>query len=675
MKKAIWISDLTHTAQGIGANGFPLGASYIYAYAKKIFGNEFDFKLFKLPAHLEEELRSTSPTIFSFSNYSWNLELGYKFALLAKQRDPNVVTVFGGPNFPTDENEKLDFLKKKPAIDFYIELEGELGFVDLVKALSENNFNVKQLKKLGKKIINTCYIHDDKLITGSIERIKDINIIPSPYLTGVLDQSFQLPLIPMIETTRGCPFTCTFCADGLGIKSQINRYESQRTREELQLIAKNINKVDELIVTDLNFGMYKQDMETAKEIANIQKNYNYPISVDAPAGKNMPERIINIASIMKGWSMGGVIQSSDPDVLKAIKRSNISISAYQDLIDFGNKQKANRTYTEIILGLPSDTKKKHFESLRLGVEKSVNNLRMHQAMLLTGTEMASKRDREKYGLVTKFRTLPGNVGNYNILNEEHPVAEIEEIVVGSNTLSMNDYVECRIMNLIIKTFYNNNIFNEIHSTQRAMGISPFDCLVYIKDHEELYTEKVKKIIESFVTETTEDLFDTREKANEYVLSPNVINKYINGELGTNELFLHSSLLFNEFEDISDLIFESVKRVIKQKGLLTPLIENYLTDLKRFTLMRKNIPLNNTKSVLLGDFEYNFESIHKSEYFLNPNSISKLKTSIQLKFFHTNKQQEHITNQQKLYSNHALGLGRLLQQTNLNLVFRSFEQNQ
>ena len=675
MKKAIWISDLTHTAQGIGANGFPLGASYIYAYAKKIFGNEFDFKLFKLPAHLEEELRSTSPTIFSFSNYSWNLELGYKFALLAKQRDPNVVTVFGGPNFPTDENEKLDFLKKKPAIDFYIELEGELGFVDLVKALSENNFNVKQLKKLGKKIINTCYIHDDKLITGSIERIKDINIIPSPYLTGALDQNFQLPLIPMIETTRGCPFTCTFCADGLGIKSKVNRYESQRTREELQLIAKNINKVDELIVTDLNFGMYKQDMETAKEIANIQKNYNYPISVDAPAGKNMPKRIINIASIMKGWSMGGAIQSSDPDVLKAIKRSNISISAYEDLIDFGNKQKANRTYTEIILGLPSDTKQKHFESLRLGVEKSVNNLRMHQAMLLTGTEMASKRDREKYGLVTKFRTLPGNVGNYNILNEEHPVAEIEEIVVGSNTLSMNDYVECRIMNLIIKTFYNNNIFNEIHSMQRAMGISPFDCLVYIKDHEEMYTEKVKKIIESFVTETTEDLFDTREKANEYVLSPNVINKYINGELGTNELFLHSSLLFNEFKDISDLIFESVKRVIKQKGLLTPLIENYLTDLKRFTLMRKNIPLNNTESVLLGEFEYDFESIHKSEYFLNPNSISKLKTPIQLKFFHTNKQQEHITNQQKLYSNHALGLGRMLQQTNLNLVFRSFERNQ
>ncbi len=648
---------------------------------KKKFENEFDFKLFKLPLHLQEALQRRSPTILSFSNYSWNLELSYKFAFLAKQRDPNVIIVFGGPNFPADKNEKLDFLKKKPAIDFYIELEGELGFVDLVKALSENSFNTEQLKKHGKKIINTCYIYDGQLIIGSIERIKDINIVPSPYLTGALDQYFQLPLIPMIETTRGCPFTCTFCADGLAIKSKINRYETQRTREELQYIAKNINKVDELIVTDLNFGMYKQDMETAKEIASIQKNYNYPVSVDAPAGKNMPKRIINIASIMKGWSMGGVIQSSDPGVLKAIKRSNISIDAYQDLIDFGNKQKANRTYTEIILGLPDDTKEKHFKSLRLGVEKNVNNLRMHQAMLLIGTEMASKKDREKYGLITKFRTLPGNVGNYNILNKEHPIAEVEEIVIGSNTLSVDDYIECRIMNLIIKTFYNNNIFNEIHAMQRAMGISPFDCLLYIKEHEEMYTEKIKKIIKSFIHEAKEDLFDSREQANEYVLLPNVINKYINGELGTNELFLYSALLFNEFKDITDLIFESVKRIIKQKDLFTPLIDSYLAGLKKFTLMRKNIPLSNKSalqnslgSILLGEFEYDFESIHKSDYFLNPNSISKLKTPIQLKFFHTNKQQEHISNQQKLYSNHALGLGRMLQQTNLNLIFRNFERN-
>ena len=227
-------------------------------------------------------------------------------------------------------------------------------------------------------------------------------------------------------------------------------------------------------------------------------------------------------------------------------------------------------------------------------------------MLLSGTQMASNVDRKKYGLITRFRTHPGNVGNYDILDEQHPVAEIEEIIVGSNTLSMDDYVECRIMNLIIKAFYNNSVFEEIHAMLKAISVSPFDYLVYIKDHSELYTKKIKKIIASFVAETTEDLFDSREKANQYVKLPKIIDKYIAGELGTNELFLHSALLFSEFEDISDLIFESAKKFLEQKGLLTHKIENYLIDLKRFTSMRKKNPLINTETIKSTTFKYDFK---------------------------------------------------------------------
>ena len=49
-------------------------------------------------------------------------------------------SVFGGPNFPTDLYEKLEFLKKRPAIDFNIELEGELAFVDLLNNLINNKY-------------------------------------------------------------------------------------------------------------------------------------------------------------------------------------------------------------------------------------------------------------------------------------------------------------------------------------------------------------------------------------------------------------------------------------------------------------------------------------------------------------------------------------------------------
>ena len=45
-KKEIWISDLTHTQQGNSSWTFPLGASFVYSYAKNKFANDFNFKLF-----------------------------------------------------------------------------------------------------------------------------------------------------------------------------------------------------------------------------------------------------------------------------------------------------------------------------------------------------------------------------------------------------------------------------------------------------------------------------------------------------------------------------------------------------------------------------------------------------------------------------------------------------
>jgi len=672
MKKInIWLADLTHTAQGISAATFPLGISFVYSYSKKMLGKEFNFELFKFPSHLAEALNKKFPTVLCFSNYSWNFELANKFASVVKESNPNVVTIFGGPNFPTVTDEMLEFLKKRTNIDFYIELEGELGFVSLLKKLSEYDFNATKLKENGEKTLNTSYVYNNNLIHGPKQRIADVNVIPSPYLTGALDKFFDLPLVPMVETTRGCPFSCTFCSDGAVIKNKVSRYDPERIKEELYYIAKKVKNVDELIITDLNFGMYKQDVETAKVIADIQKNYKYPTIMAGSAGKNMPKRIIEVAKIVKGWVLGSSVQSTDPEVLKSIKRSNISSNAYKEVIDFGNSNNSMKTYSEVILGLPGDTKQKHFETIRFGVDSNVNRMSMYQAMLLAGTEMASNADRKKFGLITKFRTIPGCIGIYDILNKKHSVAEIEEIILGNKTLSTDDYLECRVMNLIVETFYNNAMFEEVYPMFRALKISPMDCLIYIKEHPELYTGKIKKIFASFVAETTEDLFSSWEKANEYVLNEDVINKYIGGELGTNELLFHRVLLFNEFDDICNLMFESAVGTLKQKNLLTNAIENYLLDLKRFIFMRKKDFLTETGKNTQATFKHDFEAIKNAEYYVNPNSLNVLKNPVELDFFHDQKQQELITNQVKLYSAHAIGLGKMLQRTNMKLMFRHF----
>ena len=115
----------------------------------------------------------------------------------------------------------VQILSQRKFIDFYIQTEGEIGFASLIEQLIKFQFNYTALKEKKIEITNSVYLSDNEICFGNNERIKDVNILPSPYLTGVLDEFFDMPLTPMFETTRGCPFSCSFCADGIKIKTKI----------------------------------------------------------------------------------------------------------------------------------------------------------------------------------------------------------------------------------------------------------------------------------------------------------------------------------------------------------------------------------------------------------------------------------------------------------------------
>ena len=53
---------------------------------------------------------------------------------------------------------------------------------------------------------------------------------------------------------------------------------------------------------------------------------------------------------------------------------------------------------------------------------------------------------------------------------------------------------------------------------RSLKISVFDCLVYMKEHSELYSEEIKRILKDFIFQTTQDLYETRKEANRLVLT-------------------------------------------------------------------------------------------------------------------------------------------------------------
>lgn len=669
-KPVVYISDLTHTVNGISANTFPLGSSYVFAYAKSKLGNRFDFDLFKFPDDLSDAIITTHPNVLCFSAYSWNLEISYKFAEVCKKKFPKTVVLFGGPNFPTDEQEKIEFLKSRPAIDFFIELEGEYGVEDTLQKLFEHNFDVLSLKSKQVSIVNTTYLANDHLITGPQDRIQNVNDLPSPYLSGALDKFFDTGLIPMLETTRGCPFTCAYCADGLKIKSKIYRYESSRTEEELNYIAKRVvnTSMDDLVITDLNFGMYKEDLVTASYIAEIQKLYSYPKRISAASGKNVPKRITEVASMIKGWSPGGSIQSSDKEVLKAVRRANLSLDAYKQVIVYLNNLEEAKSETEIILALPNDTKTKHFDSIRFAIENQVKSLRIFQAIMLVGTEMASPDYRLKYGLLTSFRILPGTVGLYNICGEKYAAPEVEEIITATEGMNQNEYVECRIMDLIVSTVYNNSIFEEIAGLLEALNISFFELLEIVYKNIQSFSADLSQVIGAYKVETLE-LFSSQQEAFNFATQPENITNYLNGDMGNNEMLVGKARLFQEFHTLNSLLFDSTKILLIQKGLLSAQLNDYLDQLSLFVLLRKDNILDLNEESKICSFDFDFEYILSQKFRIRPDKLVQSKSAYSYKFFHEPSQKSYIDSQLKTWELHSFPLGKLLQNANLNIMYR------
>ncbi len=269
-KTTIYLCDLTHTGQQIANDTIPLRIGYLASWLKKTAPDKVEIKLFKYPEKLNKNLEKEIPNIIGFSNYAWNLNLNYGFAERIKEAKKDAIVIFGGPNYPIDKEEKIKFFKKFPLVDFYIKKEGEIALANLVKALLENNLSIDKTKE-NQQLKSIDFIKNGEFReTELLPRIKNLDDIDSPYLGGLLDNFFDKKLTPFIQPDRGCPFSCTYCVEGTSYHRGVFRHSAERIKKELDYIARHSEKIYGLRIASSNFGMYPQDLETAKEIARVK---------------------------------------------------------------------------------------------------------------------------------------------------------------------------------------------------------------------------------------------------------------------------------------------------------------------------------------------------------------------------------------------------------------------
>ncbi|MBT5470212.1 MAG: hypothetical protein HOK41_06380 [Nitrospina sp.] len=111
----VFISDMTHTYVALANGSFPLGASYVASYLKKVLGDKIDLSIFKYPSDLQENITNGNhPDVFMFSSYYWNQNLGLAFAEEIKNINEKTLVVTGGPNISKDMHKQKEFLESNP---------------------------------------------------------------------------------------------------------------------------------------------------------------------------------------------------------------------------------------------------------------------------------------------------------------------------------------------------------------------------------------------------------------------------------------------------------------------------------------------------------------------------------------------------------------------------------
>jgi hypothetical protein len=107
--------------------------------------------------------------------------------------------------------------------------------------------------------------------------------------------------------------------------------------------------------------------------------------------------------------------------------------------------------------------------------------------------------------------LPKNYGIY----AGEKVFDVDEIVVGTDTLSFDDYLRARTYSLTMSIFWNNSWFQDAVELVKSFGIRPSEWTSAMRDALEREPGPVGKMLAEFLAETKNELFPSREALVEF----------------------------------------------------------------------------------------------------------------------------------------------------------------
>lgn len=348
-------------------------------------------------------------SVWLFSTYVWSHQINRSLTASVRAHYPNALIVHGGPDVPSYPDELRDYMRDCPGVDVCVHGEGEETLLDIVSRLldgapTDRESAVGLLEGTrGATVRRGDGSHHQQ---PARDRIADLDSLASPFLSGALDQIIAASEHNgLMETTRGCPYGCTFCDWGSATRTRIRKFSLDRVKAEIDWHVEHQFRT--LHLADANFGILPRDVEIAEYLVAAKQKYNFPRSFYSSWAKNADLRVPDILRLLARSGMvsfgDAAIQTTDSNVLAAVERKNIPVDRYRTLIGL-YEEEGLTVYTDLIWGLPGSTVETWTKDLQwvtdLDLRANVNRIE-----LLTNSPMNSPASRALYQLKTT-RTRP-----------------------------------------------------------------------------------------------------------------------------------------------------------------------------------------------------------------------------------------------------------------------------
>lgn len=470
-----------------------INAKYIHSnlavYSLKAYAEEYaehiqlaEYTINHRTEYILQEIYKKKPDVICFSCYIWNFRYVQELITEIHKLRPNIPIWVGGPEVSYEPEE---FLRKYPMVTGVMIGEGEETFRELCGYYVE-----KREEDTFERISGLIFRKNEKELVQTNTR-ESLSMDKLPFCYGHLEK-FENRII-YYETSRGCPFSCSYCLSS--IEKGLRFRSLELVKEELQFFLDR--KVPQVKFVDRTFNCnHNHAMEIWRYINkhdNGITNFHFEVSADL-----LTEEEMNlIADMRPGLIQLEIgVQSTFAPTIQEIRRT-MNLSRLEEVVKKVQQPGNVHQHLDLIAGLPKEDFNTFAESFREIYQLKPEQLQLGFLKVLKGSYMYEQR--KEYGLIYQsnppYEVLATHWLSYEDVLKIKQVEEMLEVYYNSGQYEMT----IKVMELLYENpFYlflelgeyyeEHKLFALHHSRIRRCEILLEFIREKDKEHEELYQE-------------------------------------------------------------------------------------------------------------------------------------------------------------------------------------------